>query len=273
MPSNLATAGFKVSREKASWDDAFAKCAKNRGRLAVVPDNDTWKFIKDRLGIDDYWLGATDVEKEGEWKWINGTSLDFGAWKGGEPNNMHVMRTTFTSEPRIDGATLDPYLILSTALSVLRLYLENLEDSNPEIAEIFQQMRQELAAVASAYQAQIGTIHRGYTGALKRELEKSIASGELDAALLLKKKQQRLENGFGPGEEDAKRPPALSKLRQTCHQAVLKYEKERYTKASPILRRANARLEISQDHLRAEKLDHQAVELRAYRKALTAFAD
>jgi len=33
------------------------------------------------------WLGATDLEQEGEWRWVTGEVIDYGYFSEGEPNN------------------------------------------------------------------------------------------------------------------------------------------------------------------------------------------
>ena len=42
-------------------------------------------------GYDAYWIGLTDTENEGTWKWQSGDelsdNLNWGKWKSGEPNN------------------------------------------------------------------------------------------------------------------------------------------------------------------------------------------
>ena len=37
------------------------------------------------------WLGATDIDVEGIWKWkLTGNILDYVNWKAGEPNNLEI---------------------------------------------------------------------------------------------------------------------------------------------------------------------------------------
>lgn len=77
---------FRVYHEELSWEDAKKKCRKLGGRLAVVPDRATWDFLLPRVGKSNLWLGATDADEEGEWKWVDGSRVEFAAWGPGQPN-------------------------------------------------------------------------------------------------------------------------------------------------------------------------------------------
>uniref|UniRef100_A0A8C5WRV9 C-type lectin domain-containing protein n=1 Tax=Laticauda laticaudata TaxID=8630 RepID=A0A8C5WRV9_LATLA len=46
-------------------------------------------FLQTRARNARHWLGLTDIDIEGEWKWVDGSSYrnGFRYWKRGEPNN------------------------------------------------------------------------------------------------------------------------------------------------------------------------------------------
>ena len=78
---------YRVYIEKGSWRHAVDKCRKLRGQLALVPDKETWEFIKS-LSTASLWLGATDEKTEGDWRWLDGSPVKFAVWVTNNPNNQ-----------------------------------------------------------------------------------------------------------------------------------------------------------------------------------------
>ena len=71
-----------------SWHAAKEYCEKLGGHLATATTESENKFIYDQFGRDHVvWLGATDEEEEGTWKWITGEPWEFQNWFRDEPNN------------------------------------------------------------------------------------------------------------------------------------------------------------------------------------------
>jgi hypothetical protein len=71
-----------------SWRVAKKLCEQLGGHLATATTVDENEFIYRQFGRDHVcWLGATDEEDEGTWKWITGEPWDYENWHAGEPSN------------------------------------------------------------------------------------------------------------------------------------------------------------------------------------------
>ena len=72
-----------------SMDEANNYCLSLGGHLATITsqeENDAiYEFMK-QDGLDNAYFGFSDIEDEGEWKWIDGTKSGFTNWHTGEPN-------------------------------------------------------------------------------------------------------------------------------------------------------------------------------------------
>jgi len=68
---------------KLTWAKANKECKKlGSAILATIKDSTANNFIKAKLTANS-WTGATDVAKEGKWKWTNGDSWNnsWNKWK------------------------------------------------------------------------------------------------------------------------------------------------------------------------------------------------
>ncbi|KAG7240420.1 hypothetical protein INR49_026991 [Caranx melampygus] len=76
---------YLFSTESGSWDKGREDC-RGRGADLVVIDSAKETSL---LGFtsDAVWIGLTDKEKEGVWKWVDGTPLTLAYWADNEPNN------------------------------------------------------------------------------------------------------------------------------------------------------------------------------------------
>ena len=73
-----------------SWHDAKAYCESLGGYLATITSQEENDFIYSNLANNSpqvSWLGATDEEEEGVWKWVTGETWSYTNWYSGEPNN------------------------------------------------------------------------------------------------------------------------------------------------------------------------------------------
>ena len=80
---------YRIYHERLPWNSAKQRCTTLGGQLAIVPDEPTWVFLRARTQGVILWLGATDEEVEGVFKWIDGTPFTFKAWLPGQPDNAY----------------------------------------------------------------------------------------------------------------------------------------------------------------------------------------
>ena len=83
---------YKVIKEIKSWTEAEKVCQKIGGHLAMPKTNDELNFIisiAKKYNFNGLWIGGTDQEQEGIWKWADGSTIVNNNWNSGEPNNLN----------------------------------------------------------------------------------------------------------------------------------------------------------------------------------------
>ena len=63
-----------------SWDDAQAKATAEGAHLVSINDAEEQAWLVRVFGTAPYWIGLTDVAKEGEWGWTNGEPATYTHW-------------------------------------------------------------------------------------------------------------------------------------------------------------------------------------------------
>ena len=72
-----------------TWPDAEDYCKKKSGHLASVTSNAINDYVvegRNKRGINRLWIGGSDSEAEGTWRWADCSPWEFSLWKRGEPN-------------------------------------------------------------------------------------------------------------------------------------------------------------------------------------------
>ena len=70
-----------------SWEESNIRCNSVGGNLVIVKKPQDIEFLL-TISNGPIWLGLSDKEKEGAYKWVNGDALEYANWDGGEPNNQ-----------------------------------------------------------------------------------------------------------------------------------------------------------------------------------------
>ena len=69
---------------KKTWHDAELYCNKEDGHLASVTNKRMHDYIWSKKKLLDksteFWIGGTDEEKEGKWRWTDGSPWSFTFW-------------------------------------------------------------------------------------------------------------------------------------------------------------------------------------------------
>ncbi|XP_068215099.1 C-type mannose receptor 2-like [Palaemon carinicauda] len=72
-----------LTYEETTWDEARLRCREKDGDLAIVNDIELLREINLYLKVQeltdhDFWLGASDVAVEGQWKWTDDSPVPMG---------------------------------------------------------------------------------------------------------------------------------------------------------------------------------------------------
>ncbi|XP_078392786.1 C-type lectin domain family 17, member A-like [Cetorhinus maximus] len=80
---------YRLSTKSKEWYSAKLQCESQTSHLIVINTEQEQNFIEKSIENNprDYWIGLTDRESEGNWKWVDGTPVSFTRWEQGEPNN------------------------------------------------------------------------------------------------------------------------------------------------------------------------------------------
>ncbi len=69
------------------WEDAQAQAINEEAHLVSINDAAEQEWLVKIFGTAPYWIGLTDVEKKGEWRWANGEPITYTNWAPNEPKD------------------------------------------------------------------------------------------------------------------------------------------------------------------------------------------
>ncbi|XP_073672059.1 uncharacterized protein [Paramisgurnus dabryanus] len=77
---------YFISTEKKNWTESRRYCREREADLIIINNKEEQDFIKKKCGKDNLWIGLSDSDEEGRWKWVDGSTLNTRFWRSGEPN-------------------------------------------------------------------------------------------------------------------------------------------------------------------------------------------
>ncbi|XP_056227533.1 C-type lectin domain family 4 member M-like [Seriola aureovittata] len=78
---------YYISSTNKSWQDSRDDCVQRGADLVIINSKEEQEFMRQFKRIT--WIGLTDAETEGTWKWVDGTLLKTSFWYTGEPNTYY----------------------------------------------------------------------------------------------------------------------------------------------------------------------------------------
>uniref|UniRef100_A0A3Q4G6L7 CD209 antigen-like n=1 Tax=Neolamprologus brichardi TaxID=32507 RepID=A0A3Q4G6L7_NEOBR len=74
---------YYMSSEEKSWQESRQDCLQKGADLVIINSQE------EQVGLNKYlWIGLTDSETDGTWKWVDGTRMTTSYWNSGEPNGL-----------------------------------------------------------------------------------------------------------------------------------------------------------------------------------------
>uniref|UniRef100_A0A671L5C4 C-type lectin domain-containing protein n=1 Tax=Sinocyclocheilus anshuiensis TaxID=1608454 RepID=A0A671L5C4_9TELE len=76
---------YYISSGWKSWTESRIYCTDRGGDLIIKDNSEEQEFVVNISGYAHVWIGLTDSDVEGRWKWVDGFTLTSGFWQPGEP--------------------------------------------------------------------------------------------------------------------------------------------------------------------------------------------
>ncbi|XP_048363882.1 collectin-12 [Sphaerodactylus townsendi] len=81
---------YYFSSERDIFEGAKHSCEETSSHLVFINSKDEQQWLKKQIaGKGSFWIGLTDLEREDEWQWLDGTSPEYTNWKAGQPDNWN----------------------------------------------------------------------------------------------------------------------------------------------------------------------------------------
>ncbi|XP_043082924.1 CD209 antigen-like protein C [Puntigrus tetrazona] len=90
---------YYISSEKKSWTESRRYCTERGADLITINNREEQDFVKKISLNANVWIGLTDSDVEGRWKWVDGSTLTSGFWDPREPNGQRAENCALTYSP------------------------------------------------------------------------------------------------------------------------------------------------------------------------------
>lgn len=78
---------YYFGAEPKRWIQARFACSKLQGQLVSIHSQEEQDFLARHANRKGTWIGLRDLDREGEFIWMDKEPLNYSNWRPGEPNN------------------------------------------------------------------------------------------------------------------------------------------------------------------------------------------
>ncbi|XP_056591969.1 C-type lectin domain family 17, member A-like isoform X2 [Triplophysa dalaica] len=76
---------YLISSELRSWSESRSYCRDRGADLIIINNKEEQDFVNNITSGAQHWIGLSDSDEEGRWKWVDGSALTSGFWEVGQP--------------------------------------------------------------------------------------------------------------------------------------------------------------------------------------------
>ncbi|XP_016115110.1 C-type lectin domain family 4 member K-like [Sinocyclocheilus grahami] len=77
---------YYMSKENKTWTESRRYCTEKGADLIIINNREEKDFVHNTSGNAVFYIGLTDTDVEGSWKWVDESTLNSSFWASGEPN-------------------------------------------------------------------------------------------------------------------------------------------------------------------------------------------
>nr|XP_017213643.1 asialoglycoprotein receptor 2 [Danio rerio] len=86
--TNLDLQECRNKLEKKNWSESRRYCRDRGPDLIIINNKEEQEYFNAISGGTAFWIGLTDSDEEGSWKWVDGSNMTTGFWRFSEPNGQ-----------------------------------------------------------------------------------------------------------------------------------------------------------------------------------------
>ncbi|KAE8631901.1 hypothetical protein XENTR_v10001351 [Xenopus tropicalis] len=78
---------YYFSKEQLAWEQSKNACESRDSNLLIINSLDEQKFITKNRKCGNFWMGLNDLQKESEFRWVDGSAVEVRYWSKWQPDN------------------------------------------------------------------------------------------------------------------------------------------------------------------------------------------